>query len=327
MPYHSSQKQQGIALITVLMILAITVTIAATMTGRLTLSLKRTEGLLFSQSVYWYGQAATDFGRKVLNDDFDDSDVVSLDQSWASEGMVFPLENGSISGQFRDMRSCFNLNALAEQDTESVRATPVTQFQTLLEALDVSEYSAEIIAESTRDWIDENDDTGPQGAEDSVYQARSVAHLAANHLMVDVSELRAVEGMSQSIYDHVAPYLCALPLSDQLLNVNTVSIEQAALLYALFESDFPSFSIEDYEALLEDRPTSGWDDIDDFLESSLFSGLSVSSDLQAQLSVTSEYFQLNGRAEFADRINAIQILFEMNENKASVIRYQSGGLK
>ncbi|WP_413700717.1 hypothetical protein ACLKMH_02330 [Psychromonas sp. KJ10-10] len=53
---HFPKKQRGIALITVLMILAIMVTIATTMTGRLTLSLKRTEGLLFSQSVYWYGQ-------------------------------------------------------------------------------------------------------------------------------------------------------------------------------------------------------------------------------------------------------------------------------
>ncbi len=40
--YH---KQRGIALITILMILAIMVTIASTMTGRMTSSLLRTEGL------------------------------------------------------------------------------------------------------------------------------------------------------------------------------------------------------------------------------------------------------------------------------------------
>jgi len=324
---RSPQKQQGIALITVLMIMAIMVTVAATMTGRLTLSLKRTEGLIFSQSVYWYGQAAADFGRMVLDEDFSDSEVVSLDQNWALEDMVFPLENGSISGLFRDMRSCFNLNALTVQDEDDVRATQITQFQALLEELDVSSYNAEIIAESTRDWVDSNSSSdASQGAEDSIYEARGVAHLAANQLMVDVSELRAVQGVSQYIYERIEPYLCAIPTTVQKINVNTIDVEQGALLYALFEKDF-DLTMDDFSELLEDRPSSGWDNVDDFLASAVLSGLSVTTEIKEQLSVTSEYFQLNGHAEFADRITALHILFEVNENKAKVIRYQSGGFK
>lgn len=328
MKQHSRAGQRGIALITVLMILAIMVTIAATMTGRLTISLKRTEGIVFSQSVYWYGQATAEFGRMILDDDFADSEVISLDQNWATEGMVFPLENGSISGQFRDMRSCFNLNALAEQDADNTRATPVIQFQALLEELDIDSYDAEIITESARDWVDTDDTPGAsQGAEDSIYQARAVSHLAANNLMVDVSELRAVEGLSQSIYEHIAPYVCAIPSAEQKINVNTVSEEQAVLLYVIFEQEQPNFTVDDFTSLLEDRPSSGWDSVDDFLASTLFADVSISSDITDQLSVSSEYFQLDGNAEFAERVIALQILFEIEEKKAKVIRYQSGGLK
>lgn len=328
MSTHSPSRQQGIALVTVLMILAIMVTIAATMTGRLTLSLKRTEGLIFSQSVYWYGQAAGDFGRMILDEDFSDSEaVVSLDQNWATEGMVFPLENGSIAGQFKDMRSCFNLNALGVQDEEDVRALPVKQFQALLEELEIDDYSAEMIVESTRDWIDTNDTAdASQGAEDSIYEARSVAHLTANNLMVEVSELRAVQGVTQHVYEQISPYLCAIPASDQKINVNTVSIEQAALLYALFAND-STLSTSDFSELLEDRPSSGWGSVEEFLGADIFNQLTVPAELKSQLSVTSEYFQLNGTAEFADRINAVQILFEIDDKKAKVIRYQSGGLK
>lgn len=321
------KKQQGIALITVLMILAIMVTIAATMTGRLTLSLKRTEGLIFSQSVYWYGQAAGDFGRMILNQDIADSSVVSLDQNWATPDMIFPLENGHIGGEIQDMRSCFNLNALGEKDTENSRATPITQFQALLEALGVNDYSAETIAESARDWIDTDTvSNASQGAEDSTYEARSVPHLAGNNLMVEVSELRAVQGVNQSIYEHIAPYLCAIPETDQSINVNTVKVEHAALLYALFEDDF-DLPLDDFTQLLEDRPTSGWGSVDEFLGSNLFSGITFSPEFKKHLSVTSKYFQLNGLAEFEDRVIAVQILFEMDDNKAKVIRYQSGGLK
>lgn len=322
-----AQKQRGIALITVLMILAIMVTIAATMTGRLTLSLKRTEGMIFSQSVYWYGQAAGDFGRMVLNQDFADSDVVSLDQNWALPDMVFPLENGNIAGEFKDLRSCFNLNALGVKDKGTIRATPVTQFQALLEAVGINDYAAEMIAESTRDWVDIDDQSNAaQGAEDSIYQARAVAHLAGNNLMVDVSELRAVQGVGQKVFERISPYLCAIPTIEQKINVNTVKIDQAAILYALFEKD-SSLELGDFTKLLEERPVSGWNKVDDFLASPILKNLNPSAELKKQLSVTSEYFQLNGAAEFEDRVIAVQILFQMEEKKAKVIRYQSGGLK
>lgn len=327
MNFTPLKKQQGIALITVLMILAIMVTIASTMTGRLTTSLKRTEGLIYSQSVYWYAQAASNFGRMILNQDFSDSDIVSLDQNWALPDMVFPLENGMIAGEFRDMRSCFNLNALAVKDEGTVRATQVTQFQALLEAVGVDDYSAEMIAESSRDWIDKDDvSNASQGAEDSFYQARSVPHLAANNFMIEISELRAVQGVGQQIYERVSPYLCAIPASDQKINVNTVKMEHAEVLFALFDRDY-DFELSDFKQLLEDRPVSGWSSVDDFLASDLFSSTSISEELKKQLSVTSEYFQLNGIAEFEDRISGVQLLFQMDGEKAKMIRYQSGGLK
>ena len=316
----SKKKQGGLALITVLLILAIMVTVAATMTGRLTLNLKRTEGLTFSQKVYWYGQAAADFGRMVLNEDFADSEVISLDQIWATPDMVFPLDNGQISGQIKDFRSCFNVNAVNSDVAES-------QFKTLLETSGVNDYSAEIIAESTRDWIDKDDDSdGAKGAEDSFYQGRSIAHLAANNLMVDISELRAVQGVDKEAYEKIAPYLCAIPSQGQKINVNTVSEEQAEILYALFKA-YHDLSIADFETLLQERPASGWNSINDFLASSLFTEIKIASTLKKQLSVSSEFFQLNGTAEFEERLLTVKLLFQMKGKKANVIRYQSGGLK
>lgn len=316
----SKKKQGGLALITVLMILAIMVTVAATMTGRLTLNLKRTEGLTFSQKVYWYGQAAADFGRMVLNEDFADSEVISLDQIWATPDMVFPLDNGQITGQITDFRSCFNVNAVNSD-------TAVSQFTTLLEAIGLNDYSAEIIAESTRDWIDEGDNSdGGKGAEDSFYQGRKIAHLAANNLMVDISELRAVQGVDKESYQQIAPYLCAIPSQEQSINVNTVSVGQPEILYALFEST-TNLGIADFKTLLEERPASGWNDVDEFLDNSMFSAVDVSTSVEKQLSVSSEFFQLNGTAEFEERLLAVKLLFQIKGKKANVIRYQSGGFK
>jgi general secretion pathway protein K len=325
--FNKKSNQSGVALITVLMIVAIMVTIAATMTGRLSQSLKRTEGITFAQKVYWYGQAAAGLGKMILEDDFSDSSIVSLDQVWATQGMIFPLEEGSIAGEMKDLRSCFNVNAVGLADKDNVRAVPVQQLQTLLEALDISSYDAETIAESTRDWVDSDDQSNAsQGAEDSFYAARVVPHLAANSLMVDISELRSVQGVSADIYDKVSPYLCAIPSKEQKINVNTVSFEQAEILFALFKNEFP-VTVSELQEWLEDRPTSGWASVDEFLNVSLFDDLEASSPIKQQLSVESEFFQLNGIAEFSDRLLAVDLVFQINAKKAKLIRYQSGGFK
>ncbi|WP_354623471.1 type II secretion system minor pseudopilin GspK [Psychromonas sp. MME2] len=318
-------KQNGIALITVLLILAIMVTIAATMTGRLTLSLKRTEGLAFSQKAYWYGQSAISLGTMILNQDIGDSDVISLDQIWATPGMIFPLENGNFAGEIKDLRSCFNINSLAEQDKNNITALGVRQFQSLLEAIGLNDYSAEMIAQSTRDWIDSDDQASAlQGAEDSHYQGLAVPLLAANNFMVDLTELRSVQGVSKNIYEKIAPYLCAIPANEQNINVNTVSLDHPEILYALFKPDH-DFTISDFKQLLEDRPISGWNNISDFFAMDLFNGVAISEKQKGQLSVSSDFFQLNGVVEYEERLLAIKILFQMKDKKANVIRYQSGG--
>lgn len=325
----SRKRQNGIALITVLMILAIMVTIAATMTGRLTLSLKRTEGITESQKVYWYGQASLEFTEMVLNQNFEDSETVSLDQTWAAPEMVFPLENGKLAGTIKDLRSCFNVNAIAVQDQGNTTATAVLQFQSLLEMLGLESYKAQMIAQSTRDWIDKDDKTGPlQGAEDSFYQGNALPYLAANSLMVDISELRAVQGVGKNTYKKIAPYLCAIPSTEQKINVNTVDVGQAEILYALFKQQANvSFALDDFKNLLEERPVSGWNSVSGFFTNSLFASESLSDDFKKLFSVTSDFFQFRGVVGYGERRLAIKSLFAIKDNKASLIRYQSGGLE
>jgi len=323
----SYQKKRGIALITVLMILAIMVAIATTMTGRTTSSLLRTEGLSFSQKVYWYGQASVEFSRMVLNNDMADSDIVSLDQLWATPDMVFPVNEGTISGTLTDYRSCFNVNAIGLADKGQERALPIRQFQALLIALGIEEYRAEIIAESTRDWIDANSTVdGGQGAEDRIYQARGVPHLTANQAMIDISELRAVYGVNASVFERIRPYLCALPVSNQLININTVSVEHAIILYALFKPEF-DFSIEDFKTLLEERPISGWLSTSEFFTANLFSSVDISDDIKEQLSVSSEFFHLYSIATFNERRIALKLLFKVEDKKARTIRFQYAGVE
>ena len=342
------RKQRGVALLTVLMILSIMIAVAVTMTGRLTKSIKLTEGLIVSQSAYWYGQAAAEMSVLALNDDFKDSEIVSLDQKWANPNLYFPLQNGSVAGSFKDMRSCFNVNALRKSDavktppgtapappgtapappsTNNDPAIVLTEFKLLLTELGINSEQAKIIADSTRDWVDNNNQTGgSQGAEDSYYQGLGVPYLAANKMMVDISELRAVRGVGQKTYDVIKPFLCAIPVTDQKIDVNTVSTKQPEILYALFGKN-SQLSIDLFKQVLAKRPVSGWSSVDQFLAEPLLAQFKATAKLKKQLAVTSDFFQLNGIIKFEERILAVNLLFKIDAKKAKIIRYQSGGFK
>jgi general secretion pathway protein K len=319
------KKQKGVALISILMILAIMVTVAAGMTGRLITSLKRTEGLAHSQGTYWYAQAAADMGKMVLDNDFADSKTVSLDQNWATPDMVFPLDNGSIAGTVKDMRSCFNVNALHSPDKNGKRPLLLKQFQLLLEELSIDDYLAEMIADSTRDWIDkDNNISGAQGAEDDFYSGQPVPYLTGNQPLIDITELRAIQGVGVKTFERIAPYLCAIPSDKQSINVNTIAVDQPEILVAMFKSEI-DLSIDDVKEILKDRPMSGWESVDKFLAEPAFGSTNISEELKKQLSVTSDFFQLNGTIEFEERLLSVKLLFKIENKKAKMIRYQSGG--
>lgn len=116
----SKGKQQGVALITVMLIVALASIIAAQMTTRLQTQMQRSTNISFNQQAYWYAMGAEAFSKRVLLKAFkDEPKVTHLEQIWAQEGTSYPVDFGEISGEISDLQSCLNLNALhPEADTK-----------------------------------------------------------------------------------------------------------------------------------------------------------------------------------------------------------------
>ncbi|MDX1391897.1 MAG: type II secretion system minor pseudopilin GspK, partial [Rheinheimera sp.] len=156
-----AQRQAGVALVAVLMILAIVVVIAVNMTGRLQLQLQRQQNLQQQQQAFWYAMGAEQFSRVLLSRTLAGQETVNLSQDWALQGATFPVEDGTIAGDIKDLRSCFNLNALqnvAPQNGSRTEQSPAQKaFQRLLElkAADLS-MPAEYLTARLGDWLDED---------------------------------------------------------------------------------------------------------------------------------------------------------------------------
>ena len=257
---HSAmgRKQNGVALIIILMLLAIMATIAGSMSERLFTQFKRVGNQLNYQQAYWYSIGVEALVQDGISQSYKDSDTVNLSQPWALEEQVYPLDYGQVSGRIVDAQACFNLNALAGVTATSSNQTPylVTVWQTLLENQDIEPYQAEVIENSSWEFVDaDTRTTSTVGVEDSTYEAMKPSYLAANGLMADESELRAVYQVTGEVMNKIRPFVCALPTDDFRLNVNTLTEKQAPLLEAMFA---PGLSASDAKQLLDKRPFDGW---------------------------------------------------------------------
>jgi general secretion pathway protein K len=323
------QKQRGVALIVVMLIVAMVVIIATNITSRNQLSMRRTLNLAQYDQAYWYALSAEELAMKVLQQDFEDSEgTVHLQQYWALANVAFPAEYGEIVGEIQDMRACFNINAVGQASKENDNGQPkmtvaAKQFQSLLISLGVDEFGAEQLTYTLKDYIDEDTLSGPYGAEDAEYESRNVPYRAANTLMQHRSELRAVMGFSQNVYLNILPYVCAIPGEDtQLLNVNTIKVEQAALLAGMLENQI---SVSEAENIINNRPADGYEKIDDFWESSSLSGIKSEANVKSSFVVDSKYFLLKAGAKVDNAIFRMESVLKRNGKDLDVLTRQYGG--
>ena len=110
---YNKKSQRGVALITVMLIVALASIIAAQMTTRLQTQMQRSTNISFNHQAYWYALGAEAFTKRVLIKAFkDEPDVTHLEQIWTAEESNYPVDFGEISGEISDLQSCLNLNAL-----------------------------------------------------------------------------------------------------------------------------------------------------------------------------------------------------------------------
>ena len=322
-------KQKGVALITVMLIVALCAVIASQMTARLQMQMQRSANITYNQQAYWYAMSAEAFTKRVLITAFKaDENVTHLGQIWAQGETTYPVAFGEISGEITDLQSCLNLNALRAPLTKLGKVGKVNNkaklgdkvpariaFETLLINLqldDVSQFEAESMADSLTDWLDNNTTiSGSGGAEDNDYASREFPYLAANNFLASVNEIRVIAHFTPAIIKAIKPYVCVIPDSDQHnLNINTINTEQPELLQALLGS-----SLEEARQILSDRPDEGFETIAEFHNLNEVIKLNLTDSIKDQFVVDSEYFTLKASASFNNSFFAMNSVMRVTNNK------------
>lgn len=247
--------KRGVALITAMLITALTATLAAGLAWNSALDVRRTMVLLFHEQGIQIALGAESWMQNLLRDDLGESETDHLGELWASDLPGLPVESdtiqGAVMGKIEDLQGRFNVNNLIDANGE-IDETVFEQFRRLLQVLELDPKFAGL----TADWIDANQEAGfPDGAEDSIYTGFTPSYRTYNRPLSNVSELAALDGMDKASYDRLLPHITALP-GRTSINVNTASAE---VLMSLDEN----LDASTVEGLIAQREESGFASIVD----------------------------------------------------------------
>lgn len=272
----SVERQNGVALVTALLVVSLATVAAVAMATRLHVDVRRTGNLLHGEQAYAYALAAESWAEVILRRDAEDTEIDALGEAWATALPPIAVEGGYVSGRIQDLQGRFNLNNLVGSGGNP-SSPDLEYYKRLLEVLGLETRLADALV----DWIDPNIDvTFPDGAEDDLYLRESPPYRAANQPLASVSELRLVRGYSAEVVALLEPHVTALPLATAL-NVNTAG---PVLLQALHAE----LTMLDAQQIVEARGEDGFAELAEFMALDALAGLP----LDLALDVKSEWFSV-----------------------------------
>ena len=338
-----SHKQKGVALIVALIVTMLAVSIAATVLYRQQIHIRLSGNISHLEQAYLYADGMEGFAGTILEASYKDHPKYdSLKDTWAFEGIIFPILGGTMSGQIYDLQGRINLNSLArpippkltkKQIADGKKPDPdiagITRYRllSLIREIDPEDSMGlpQNFATIVKDWIDKdqtngntkpgNDGTG-SGAESPYYQSQEHAYFSANTLLVNPTEIRLLKDMNKKIYnklinkDPKESVVATLPITvDTPINLNTANLE------VLKSIGFDPAAAQDIVVERKNDP----------FESMKNSFLQTTIDAQGDnidkndLDIKTSYFLLRGKVEINNVRLFINSILYRNKGKVSVI--------
>lgn len=232
--------------------------------------------------------------------------VMSLDDSWAREPLVIPMDEGGVRVLITDATRCFNVNSLVE-DGEAASG-PLDEFARLAEHAGIGEFEGQRIGQVISDWIDQDNNRQPQGAEDSFYTQASSPYRTGGALIPDISELRAMRGITRELYAGLRTILCAHPTSrPSIININMAGEDDAPVIAAAL-----GVSPEDVNEIIALRPPGGYQAVEDICAQPQYAGARCPDQVSARLSVKSDYLTTRTEILFNTSVLEVTSYFDLS---------------
>ena len=316
------RDEQGAALITVLLLVAVMSVLAVALLDDIRFGIRRAVNAGENGQAQWYALGAEAIAQARIAALGDGR--TSLMGAWPDRVFTYPLDQGRMELRLADAGACFNLNSVVEGAGEMLqrRDQGAAQFTTLLLALGFSDQDALALTAALVDFIDSDALREPAGAEDEAYAQAAFPRRTSGTLMAEASELRGLQGVSEDVYQRLRPYICALPINDlSRINVNILPPQKAVLLTAVTDGRLlPA----DAARLIALRPADGWRSDTDLRAAPPVAALGGSGGLGQQVGLVTRFFRLEADVRHGDGEMLSSSLFEKNGREVRLVSRRWG---
>lgn len=273
-------RQQGVAVILVMLIVALATTLAVYLSRQQSLWQRQVETQFDHTQARRLGIAGIDWARAVLADDAHSNNIDHETEMWTLRLPAMPVENGQVIGLIEDRQGLFNLNSLVRNGASS--QSDLDKFQRLLTILNLPVELAPALA----DWMDADSEVQPLGgAEDSYYLALPRPYRTANRPLTELGELARVRGFDSKTIERLRPFVSVLPINGPI-NVNFATAEVLAAVAQ-------NMSLPEARMLVQQRRGNPFKNIADFRQRLPNNSIIVED---SDISVSSNFFWITGRA-------------------------------
>ncbi len=304
-----AQRQRGVALLAAVLVVALAAVLIAGLLDRSTIGQARSLQQTRAAQAVAFQQGLELMAVRVLMDDASGDPVDSRADIWAQPMPPLTVPEGVVRGSLRDLDGCLNLNALA--DTDGLGTITRQRFERLFGHLRIDPG----LVSALIDWVDADGmSESSGGAEDSLYATLSPPRRAANRRFTHVSELRAVAGVDERIYEALLPHVCARPDPTSTINLNTASAE---VLMSLHEGIGPALAQS-----LHAGGSARFGDARAFADALVARG--IEGLVTNGLGTTSRYFVAEADILLADVPVRLYSLLERHNNRVTVIARSQG---
>lgn len=295
----NQHAQTGIAVISAMLLAALTATIVGNMVWKQQLLISELENQQNATQANWIADAATHWSRAILAEDGKLGNVDHNKEPWATKLPATPVEGGDVTGWIVDQQQFFNLNNLKTSSSENDPTRKA--YGRLLESLGINTNIIDVL----KDWIDEDDLVSSlNGAENHFYLDQIPAYAAANQPLTEMGNLVRLKGYDKAIIDKISPFTTILP-DNTPVNVNTASAEVLSFV-------LPNITLQQAQTIVATRNIEYFKDLGDF--SNRLPNKSI--DLEgANISVNSQFFLVTCVAHFGKTSIKVEALLFRGPNK------------
>ena len=316
---RNAHSQRGVAILTVLIIVALVMTLATVILARQSRTVRQTDNYQSLERAWQYAFALEQYVGMELQRNLKTNKYDALTESWARLKLKdLKLEEGNsvtvgiFTGKLEDLQARFNINNILIQP----QTPPNQQQKTYLNNLIHDAGLPDGFTSAMIDWIDDDEQLSDgESAESDYYLSSTLPFRAANMQFLDPSELRLLRLTMSADKKPVAlnklQQLVSTIPTNQIITVNANTANKQVLTALGLNS-------QQIESIMDLRKTKPFETAQD-----LANKASLTSEQKLILGVSSNYFRLQGEIKVGRaRVYLSSVFFRAPDKPIRVIMRQ-----